>query len=146
MLSYSFGLLKPDCYQRRLTKMVMKMISKVDLYFVVVKTLKLTRKEIECIYYDIIDDWYFEDHAKFMESGPVTVFIVRGDYAIQKLNELVGYNIPSQSASRTIRRFGTNISRNLIHSSSDFIHFVREAQTIFNGPEFDHLYQREYYL
>lgn len=144
MYSYSFGLLKPDCHQRGLTEFVMKMISENDLHFEVTKKLILSRSQVESIYFDSKKDWYFEDHVKFMMSGPVTAYVVGGEYAIQRLNELVGYTIPSLSASGTIRRFGTDICRNLIHSSCDYPHFLKDAKTIFYSHEFDYLYQKEY--
>jgi len=144
MYSYSFGLLKPDCQERGLTEFVMRMISDNDFRFIVTKKLMLTREQVESIYLDSINDWYFEDHVRFMMSGPVIAYVVGGEYAIQRLNALVGYTIPSLSPSGTIRQFGVDICRNLIHSSSDYLHFLRDSKTIFYGAEFDFLYRQEY--
>jgi nucleoside diphosphate kinase len=119
----------------------MKIILKKDFHFFAIRRLILTKEDVECIYIDSRNDCYFENHCRFMQSGPVTAFIVGSDCAIQRLNELVGYTIPAQASSGCIRCLGVDICRNLIHSSSNFHDFVRDSQAIFKGYEFEHFYE-----
>lgn len=129
----SFGLLKPDCYRRGLTNSVFKIIRKSGLYVVVKKKLILTREQVEKLYPTCMPEPYFDDYAKFLQSYPVTAFVVAGNYAIDRLNELVGSTIPSQARSMTIRgMFGTDIAQNIVHSSIDLARFVSEASLILN--------------
>jgi len=135
MVEHSLCLLKPDCIQRELTETILKMVSATGLEIVAIKTTTLTKEDIKIFYKDYRDDDYFDDLSQFMQSGPVTVFIVKGENAIEILSELVGFTEPSKAKTGTIRSMGTDICRNLVHSSSDQLAFLHEVGVIFDKQE-----------
>lgn len=135
MIEYSLGVLKPDCSQRGLTEVVLEMVRATGLEIVAIKTLVLTKEGMEVLYKDSRNDDYFNDFSQFMQSGPVTGFIVKGENAIEILNELVGATEPSKAKTGTIRSMGTDICRNLAHSNHDRLAFLREVRVIFNEQE-----------
>jgi len=135
MIEYSLGLLKPDCSQRGLTETILEMVRATGLEIATIKTLTLTKEDVEIFYKNIQNDDYFDSHSQFMQSGPVTVFIVRGENAIEILSELVGFTEPSKAKTGTIRSMGTDICRNLVHSSSDKLAFLHEVGVIFDKQE-----------
>lgn len=134
-MEYSFGLLKPDCLQRGLTKNILAMIGAIGLEIAVVKILNLTKEDVEVLYEGCRNDHYFETHSQFMQSGPVLAFIVTGENAIGRLNELVGPTDSFKARAGTIRNMGTDICRNLIHSSESEADALREAKAIFGENE-----------
>lgn len=134
-MEYSLGILKPDAMQRDLTEIILSMVRAVGLEIVVVKTFMMTKENVEIIYENCRNDHYFESHSQFMQSGPVTAFLVKGEGAIAKLNELVGFTEPSMAKSGTIRSMGEDICRNLIHSSHGISDVIREAKVVFSEQE-----------
>ncbi len=131
MIEYSLGLLKPDCGRRGLTGTVLEMVRTTGLKIGAIRTLTLTKEDVEIFYKNYRGDDYFDDLLQFMQSGPVTGFIVKGENAIEVLDELVGSTEPSEAKPGTIRAMGTNICCNLAHSSRSRIDFLREAKVIF---------------
>jgi len=135
IIEYSLGLLKPDCIQRGLVETILAIVKATELEIVAIKTLTLTKKDVEIFYEDSRNDDYFDDHSQFMQSGSVTAFIVKGENAIEILNELVGSTEPSKAKAGTIRSVGIDICRNLVHSSDSRLAFLREARVIFDEQE-----------
>lgn len=131
MIEYSLGLLKPDCMQRGLTETILEMIRKTGLKIVIIKTVTLTERDVKIFYKNYRGDDYFDNLLQFMQSGPVIGLIVEGDDAIEVLNELVGFTVPSRANPGTIRAMGIDICHNLVHSSHCRIDFIREAKVIF---------------
>jgi len=87
------------------------------------------------IYKEHVDKSFFQPFCNFMMSGECLAFIVRGNNAIEVLNELVGATDPHEAKSGTLRnKFGHSIRENAIHSSDDKKHFKRELKILF--PEF----------
>lgn len=132
MIEYSLGLLKPDCIQRGLAGTILEMVRTTGLKIVAIKTLILTKENIEIFYKDYRDDDDFDSLLQFMQSGPITGFIVKGENAIGVLNELVGFTEPSKAKPGTIRSMGIDICHNLAHSSHIRFEFLREAKVIFD--------------
>lgn len=131
MIEYSLGLLKPDCIQRGLTETILEMVRTTGLKIAAIKTLTLTKEDVEIFYKDYRDDDYFDSLLQFMQSGPITGFIVKGENAIEVLNELVGFIEPSKAKPGTIRAMGIDVCHNLAHSSHSRLDFLREAKVIF---------------
>ncbi|MDP3052334.1 MAG: nucleoside-diphosphate kinase [bacterium] len=131
MEGYSLGLLKPDCIQRGLTETILEMVRATGLEIVATRTLTLTKENVEIFYKGYREDDYFDSLLQFMQSGPVIGFIVKGENAIEVLNELVGFTEPSKAKPGTIRAMGIDVCYNLAHSSHSKLDFLREAKVIF---------------
>lgn len=135
MEEYSLLLLKPDCAKRGLTETILKMVLSTGLEIVAVKTLILKVSDVEIFYKNCRKEDFFTGMSLFLQSGPVTVYVVKGENAINVLNKLVGFNEPAKADPGTIRRMGIDISHNLAHSSASRSDFFREASVVFSKDE-----------
>ena len=132
MTEYSLGLLKPDCARRRLTKLVLKMVQDTGLEIVTIKKMRLKAFQVEAFYKKFLNENFFSEMSLSLQSGSVTIFIVKGKNAINVLNELVGSTEPRKAKFGTIRHMGTDIRNNLAHSSGKKVDFIREAKIVFS--------------
>lgn len=134
-MDYSLGLLKPDCIERDLIDTVLDIVRAEGLDIVLTKQLRLNQDLIDLFYPQCKPHSYYQGLCEHLLSGPVFVYIVRGEGAIARLNRVVGINDPSKSPEGTIRNMGQDIRRNLAHSSENFDQFFREAVMIFSKEE-----------
>jgi nucleoside-diphosphate kinase len=132
-MNFSFGLLKPDCLKRGLEKKVLAKIEAAGLQIIALKRIKLTKKEVDIIWASCLAEDFYEDLLKFFTSADCLVFIVAGENAITRLNELVGYCEPKRAKKNTIRhQFGTSVMENVIHSSLNEEMFWKETALFFS--------------
>jgi len=131
-MNYSFGLLKPDCTKRGLEKEVFKMIESAGLKIIANKRVRLGKKEVNIVWSSCVKEDFYEEMLEFSLSGDSIVFIVEGEDAIARLNNLVGHYDPAIAKEGTIRkRFATSLMENLIHSSSNEKDFWEETILFF---------------
>lgn len=131
-MNYSFGLLKPDCTKRGLEKEVFKMIESAGLKIIANKRVRLGKKEVNIVWALCVKEDFYEEMLEFSLSGDSIVFIVEGEDAIARLNNLVGHYDPAIAKEGTIRkRFATSLMENLIHSSSNEKDFWEETILFF---------------
>lgn len=135
MKECSLGLLKPDCIQRGLTDTILEMVRRTGLKIVAIKTLTLTKENIEIFYANCRNEDFFDGLSEFMQSGQVIAYIVQGENARAVLTELVGFGEPSWSKVGTVRSMGKDIRHNLAHSSRNKDDFLREVSVIFTKEE-----------
>lgn len=92
-MNYSFGLLKPDCLKRGLEYEVLGTIEAAELEVVAAKRVMLTKNEVDVIWKLRNEDFY-EEFLEFSLSGDCMAYIVKGDNAIDRLSDLIGYYEP----------------------------------------------------
>jgi len=135
-LEYSFGLLKPDCLKRGIEKEVLALVESSGLRIVVMKRVRLTKRQIDAIWPSCKREDFYEDMVEFSISGDCIVFIVEGENAINRLKDIVGHYEPSMAKERTIRHlFGTSARENIIHSSEDEETYKREKALFFREKQ-----------
>lgn len=131
-MNYSFGLLKPDCIKRGLEEELFKIIESAGLKIIASKRVRLTKKEVDIIWASCVKEDFYEEMLEFSLSGDSTVFIVEGEDAIVRLNNLVGHYDPAIAKEGTIRkRFATSLMENLVHSSINEEVFWEETTLFF---------------
>ncbi len=129
----SFGLLKPDCLQRGLQKEVIALIESAGLKIVAMKTVRLTRAQVDAIWPGCKPMGFYEEMVAFSSSSDCIVFIAEGENAIGRLSALLGHYDPTQAEEATIRfRFGTSLMENIAHSSSDTEAYQKESSLFFD--------------
>ena len=139
-MEYSFGLLKPDCLKRGIEKEVLAIIEAIGLEIVAIKRVRLTKKEVDVIWAPCLIEDFYEELLKFSLSDYCMAFVVKGDDAIARLNDLVGHYEPTQEERDTIRyRFGRSVMENVIHSSATEELFWREVLLFFTRSELNRL-------
>ncbi|KPJ55564.1 hypothetical protein AMJ49_06835 [Parcubacteria bacterium DG_74_2] len=139
-MNYSFGLLKPDCLKRSIERKVLTAIESIRLEIVAIKRVRLTKKEVDVIWSPCLGEDFYEELLRFSLSGDSMVFIVKGDDAIGRLSDLVGYYEPTQAEEDTIRhRFGKSVMENVIHSTATEEMFWKEVSLFFTQTELNQL-------
>lgn len=129
----SFGLLKPDCLKRGITKEVLILIESSGLKIVAMKTIRLTKENVDTIWPSCRSMEFYDSMVEFSITGDCLVFIVEGDNAIGRLTTLVGHYEPTKAKKGTIRRlFGTSAMENVIHSASDVDMYEKEKSLFFD--------------
>ncbi|MFH1900167.1 MAG: nucleoside-diphosphate kinase [Patescibacteria group bacterium] len=140
-MNYSFGLLKPDCVERGLQKVIFQILFLNNLIPIIAKQIRLTQEQINIIYKSYLPEGAFNNLSKIFLAGDCIIYIVKGINAISRLNGLVGYNIPEQALPRTIRhQFGQSIARNVIHSTDNRRTFWKEVRPFLSPFEMKRLH------
>lgn len=117
-MEQSMGLLKPDCLKRGLQGKVLALVESQGLRIIAKKRVRLTRTDVDSLWPSCKEMEFYEDMVAFSLSGDCIVFLVEGDTAIQKLNQLVGHYDPERAKKGTVRQlFGTSSMENIMHSS-----------------------------
>lgn len=136
MVEYSFGLLKPDCTEKKLELDVLSMIEAAGLRVCAMKRLRISQEQIDELYQRHIGKEFYPYLSAFLMSNEVVAYVVEGQKAIELLNELVGGSDPRKARPGTIRNtFGESITRNVTHSSYEVSDFIRESRIFFSNEE-----------
>lgn len=136
-LETTFGIIKPDGVSRNLIGEVLLRVEKADLKIVAGKLLQLDKAKAEGFYAVHQDKPFFGDLVSYMTSGPVFVFAMKGENAIQAWRNLMGATNPEKADSGTIRRdFAENIERNTVHGSDAPETAATELAYFFDESEF----------
>jgi len=119
-------------------------IEAIGLRIKVTKYIRLTKKEVDIIWEPCSKETFYDVFLKFSTSSDCLVFIVEGEKAINRLNELVGHYEPSQAGKNTIRhRFGKSPMENVIHSTLNEQTFWKEAMLFFSYKELQSLLNQD---
>jgi nucleoside-diphosphate kinase len=113
---FTLVLLKPDAIKRGLALEILKRFKNNDLEIRAWKGGKFTKQWIEGHYEEHRGKHFFDRNVAHMISGDITVIVLEGENAIQKVRDLVGptFNAPQG----TIRGdYGTEEERTLVHAS-----------------------------
>ena len=122
MISYSSGVLKPDCVRRCLVKEVFSIFETLGLKVVLVKELLLDANDVKVLYAYCFGQEHYRRLQDFMMSGTVVFYVARTERgnAIELLNTLVGATNPKVALPNTIRGiYGHNVAENVIHSTQN---------------------------
>jgi len=118
MSERTLGIVKPDGVRRGLVGDILKRIEGSGLKIVALKMKHLTREEAEGFYYVHKEKPFFADLVSFMTSGPVVLFVLEGENAIDRYRKLMGATDPAKAENGTIRRdFAESMQCNTVHGS-----------------------------
>lgn len=133
-MEYAVGFLKPDCILRGLTEAVYKMMEAQGLTVILRKRIVLGISQITSVYYMCVQQHYFDELCEYLQSGPVEVYVVTGDGAIERLNRIVGEQGSANPSCGTIRAtYATSPMENVLHSTSDLRTHNREVMILLDG-------------
>ncbi|GIW39862.1 MAG: nucleoside diphosphate kinase [Candidatus Binatia bacterium] len=118
MVERTLGIVKPDAVARNLVGEVLRRAEQAGLRIVGLKFLRLTPSDAARFYVVHKDKPFYRSLVGFMSEGPVLVFVLEGENAIEKWREVMGPTDPAKAAPGTVRGdFGTDIERNAVHGS-----------------------------
>jgi nucleoside-diphosphate kinase len=118
MIERTLGIVKPDGVRRGLMGEILKRIEDSGLKVVALKMRHLSRDEAEGFYYVHRGKPFFNDLVTYMTSGPVVLFVLEGENAIERYRRLMGATDPARAEKGTIRSdFGESLQCNTVHGS-----------------------------
>ena len=114
----TFGIIKPDAVERKLTGKMLDRIEAAGFAVVGMKKIHLSRAEAEGFYYVHKERPFFNDLCAFMSRSPVVVLAMEKENAIFAWRDLMGATNPANAAEGTMRKeFGVSIEENSTHGS-----------------------------
>ncbi len=117
-LERTLTIIKPDGIEQGNVGDVVRRFDQNQLKIKAAKMLHLTPQQAEGFYWVHHERGFFRDLVKYMSSGPILVFVLEGESAIQRLRDLMGTTDPQKAAEGTIRNlYATSIEKNVIHGS-----------------------------
>src|SRR3989338_10330470 len=103
----TFGILKPDCILRNLEDQLFGEMTIRDFKIIKRKRKVFDEKDVYFLYVHCKDEDFFHGLLKYMCHDSSVVFIAGlfdGRDAIDEMNELVGYYVPSVAAEGSLRK------------------------------------------
>ncbi len=132
----TLGIVKPDAVSRSLVGEILKRIESAGLKIKALKMLHLTKKQAQRFYEVHKEKPFYDSLTSYMSSGPVVVFVLEGENAINRYRELMGATDPQKAQEGTIRReFGLDVEKNSVHGSDSPENAKKEISFFFNGLE-----------
>lgn len=132
----TLGIIKPDAVKAGYSWKIMDMIEGAGFRVVAFKRVRLTREQAGAFYSVHRDKPFYESLVEFMSSGPVYVFVLEGERAVERFRELMGATDPAKAQEGTIRRrFGTSVQENAVHGSDSPENARREIAFFFSEKE-----------
>lgn len=118
MLERTLGIVKPDGVRRGLCGEVLRRIEEAGLKIVALRMKKLTIEEAEGFYFVHRDKPFFKELINFMTSGPVVIYVLEGENAIERYRKIMGATDPQKADKGTIRAdLAESLQRNTVHGS-----------------------------
>jgi nucleoside-diphosphate kinase len=133
---YTFSIIKPDAVRAGNTGPVLAMINEAGFKIAAMRMLHITRPQAEEFYAVHRERSFYPDLVEFMISGPVVVFVLRHDNAVEQFRTLIGSTDPAKADKGTVRaRFATSVQMNAVHGSDSPENAAREASFFFSSIE-----------
>ncbi len=129
----TFVMLKPDALERSLMGEILGRFERKGLKLVRLE-LRCVSKELAAIHYaHLVDKPFYPELEAYITRGPVVASVWEGKDAIRVVRNLVGVTDSTLAAAGTIRGdFGVDKTENLIHASDSPESATREIQNFFN--------------
>ena len=118
MKQRTLGIIKPDGVKRNLIGDIFSRVDKSGLQIVGCRLIQLDQKKAEGFYAVHKERPFFSSLVASMTAGPVVVFTIEGENAIQRWRDLMGATNPANALPGTIRKdLALVIEKNTVHGS-----------------------------
>lgn len=127
-------IIKPDGmnFQKEIISMIKGSLP--DLLIEQSGIFQLSKEIVTQHYYFLKEKDFFEEILTYMTSSPVYICVLSGEEAVTRLRKLVGSTNPAEAEEGTIRKiYGTSISSNAVHASSDDLAAQEEILRFFDS-------------
>jgi nucleoside-diphosphate kinase len=134
MGNYTLTIIKPDAYH--VSDQITKRITFDGFRVISMKAIMLTSKQASEFYSVHKEKDFYNDLIKFMTSGPIIVYALEKNNAVDSFRNLIGSTDPAEAKPGTIRSmYGTAVSSNAIHGSDSDENAKKEI--LFFFPEIE---------
>jgi nucleoside-diphosphate kinase len=134
MGNYTLTIIKPDAYH--VSDQITKRIAFEGFRVISMKAIMLTAKQASEFYSIHKGKDFYKDLIKFMTSGPIVIYALEKENAIEDFRKLIGSTDPIEANPGTIRSmYGKALSSNAIHGSDSDENAKKEI--LFFFPEME---------
>lgn len=134
MGNYTLTIIKPDAYH--VADQITKRITFEGFRVISMKAIMLTPNQASEFYSVHKGKDFYADLIKFMTSGPIVVYALEKENAVEEFRSLIGSTDPNEANPGTIRSmYGTAVSSNAIHGSDSDENAKKEI--LFFFPEIE---------
>ena len=130
MSQYTFTIIKPDAYQS--ASQISNRITFEGFKVLGMRATMLTPEQAEEFYAIHKGKDFYSDLIRFMTSGPIVVYALQKDNAVEDFRNLIGDTDPKEAQPGTIRSmYGTSIASNAIHGADSNENAAKEISFFF---------------
>lgn len=128
----SLVIIKPDSVRRSLIGDIISRFERRGYIISDMKKMNIDRELAGQHYGEHKDKWFFSVLVDFIVSGPVVVFTIEGENAVEAARSTIGATDPKDALPGTIRGdYGNSIASNLVHASDSIDSAKREIELFF---------------
>lgn len=134
MGNYTLTIIKPDAYH--VADQITKRITFEGFRVIAMKAIMLTSNQASEFYSIHKGKDFYNDLIKFMTSGPIVIYALEKENAVDEFRKLIGSTDPLEANPGTIRSmYGKAVSSNAIHGSDSDDNAQKEI--LFFFPEIE---------
>ena len=135
-MEHTLVLIKPDGMKKKIVGKIIDRFEREGLELVGLKLINLTQEPLETWYAHHKDKPFFKDLSDFMKSSPVVAIVLRGEFAINRVRDVIGPTDSSKAPKGTIRGdHGDSIQMNVVHASDAPERAEFEISLLFKSTE-----------
>jgi nucleoside-diphosphate kinase len=135
-MEQTLSIIKPDAVEKNVIGKILDRFESKNLKIIAAKMIELTQDQAEDFYAIHKEKSFYDDLVQFMISGPILVYVLYGESAVEKTRKIMGATDPKKAEAKTIRKdFATNVERNAIHGSDSVENAKREIAFFFDEEE-----------
>lgn len=135
-MEQTLSIIKPDAVEKNLIGKILERFEKNNLKIIAAKMMELTRDQAEDFYAVHKEKPFYDDLVEFMLSGPILVYVLYGDKAVEKTRKIMGATDPKKAETGTIRKdFAESVERNAVHGSDSLENAKKEIAFFFDNKE-----------
>lgn len=132
----TFVAIKPDGVQRGLIGEILARFERKGYKVLALKLLSVSEKQAAEHYAEHVGKPFYERLVKYITSGPIVAFVVKGYGVIEGVRHIVGATNPQTADVGTIRAdYAQVMEYNVIHASDSEASAEREIAIYFNEDE-----------
>ena len=114
----TLSIIKPDGVEKGVIGDILGRFESAGLKPVALKMVHLRKREAEGFYAVHKERPFFDELTTFMSRGPVVIFVLEGENAIDKNREIMGATNPADADVGTIRKdHALSVGENTVHGS-----------------------------
>ncbi|MDH5581105.1 MAG: nucleoside-diphosphate kinase [Bdellovibrionales bacterium] len=132
----TFGIIKPNAVEDNNVGNILSRFEAEGLRLAAAKFVQLSKEKAEGFYIEHKERPFFGSLVSFMTSGPVLLYVLEGEDAVDKNRKIMGATNPAEADEGTIRKlYAKSIEANAVHGSDSSASAQREISYFFDTNE-----------
>jgi nucleoside-diphosphate kinase len=132
MIECTLVLLKPDIVRKHQIGEVLEVFEKKGLEIFEMEMVHLAPSAVDEFYRQHVREPWYDQHRRFMSSGPCLALVLKGDNAIKTTRDILGATDPRRAVKGTIRHmYGVDLPENAAHASDSVESAKQELRFFF---------------